>query len=68
MITAYVVKWYVPQLGDWVRVGEYGTLDRAQGAMDRFVITLRRNWTGEPQVAIVEVAERQIETTITSQT
>ena len=57
VLTEFVLKWHVPQIHMWVEIGHYNTEKSAQSAEDWFVKTLRNNWIGEIETAIIKVTQ-----------
>lgn len=60
-MTVYIVKWWMPVLADWIKVGDYRTLGQARDAEACFTRKLSEHWSGMSQIktAIVEVTETE---------
>ena len=59
-MTRYILQWWVPALGDWIKVGEYRTLQQAQSAEDVFRTRMADSWVGELKLGITEIVEREV--------
>ena len=56
----YQVKWYVPQLAEWIVVGIERTEERALEIETHFQAKLRKNWTGNIQTAVIQITEVEV--------
>lgn len=56
----FVLNWWVPALGDWVKVGTYGSLENAEGGQDVFTNRMREHWVGPIKTSIVRVENIEV--------
>lgn len=56
----FIVRWYIPQLAEWVTVGTYRRIEQARSAEDLFHEKLRKNWSGEIRTAVLRSTEEEV--------